>query len=136
VSAQVQEAIVARLAADATVAALVGARISPAPLPQDTAFPAITYLRVTGRPERVMGNAPTLNSPLIQIDCWSQSYGQASQLAAAVLAALTSYSGTYTGPNGSVDILGILVEDQRDQPDPDPQLARVSVDVTVWQRWP
>ena len=91
--ADIKTALVAHLAADAAVAAIVAARIYPRTLPQGCTLPAIRFKRVSGVKDRV---AAIVDSRW-QFDCVAGTDIVAANLAAAVTAALHRYSGTVSG---------------------------------------
>lgn len=84
----------AELAADATVAALVGARIYPEFMPENVTYPAITYRRVSTVRFNKMSGPDDLTQVRIQVDCWDDSYADVQTLAAAVINALDGVKTT------------------------------------------
>lgn len=94
----IADSIFALLSADPGVAAIAGTRIYPMVLPDDAAFPAITYQQVGGSSTPTMDTSGVQKLRL-QIDCWSAplplggTYRQASGLRDAVRRALDGYSG-------------------------------------------
>jgi hypothetical protein len=87
----------ARLAADATVAGLVVARIYPIVLPQKPTYPAITYSKVSGERLHTLAGAAGRAMPRISISAWSDvGYASVQTLAAAIRASLDGFNGTLT----------------------------------------
>ncbi|MGE4297037.1 MAG: DUF3168 domain-containing protein [Desulfovibrionaceae bacterium] len=80
--------ITAVLLHDATVAALAGTRVHPAPLPRGCALPAISYARISGGQVYSLAGYSGLENPRIQVDCWAETYDAAKALATAVRAAM------------------------------------------------
>jgi hypothetical protein len=122
------------LLADATVAGMVGTRIYPLFVPQDSAFPAIRYQRlVTPRTRSLLGPSG-LAAPTFQYDCYGEQPSgvtEAKLLAEAVRHVLDGYRGTA----GASFIEGAMVVDERDlEFEEKAGLARASLDVKVWHR--
>ncbi|MBE3590007.1 MAG: DUF3168 domain-containing protein [Firmicutes bacterium] len=115
------------LVAYAPLAALVSSRIYPLALPESPTLPAISYQRISRRNERTMGSPVAVQVARFQLDCWAQSYGQAKDVAAQVMAALDGRSGAM----GGTTILDAHVVSELDLYEPDTKLYRVTVDVEV-----
>lgn len=112
-----QGALRARLIAAAPVTALVVQRIYWVDRPQTSGLPAITLQTITeDRPQHMKG-FDGLDRSLVQIDCWASTHIQSTQLAEAVIAAL-SPEGTGNGVHferafvDSIRDLGERVETQ------------------------
>ncbi len=120
------EAIRAVLVADAAVAALVGADVFPALMPQGTQPPAIVYSVISSVPENSLtGTASTrLSQFRVQVDCYAKTYLEAHAVAEAVDSVLDAQSS----PN-----LSIWRESSRDDYDNEAELHRVSMDFGVWR---
>lgn len=82
------ETVRAALIADATVAGLVGTRISPPPRPQDSGEPAVVLQVIGTEPEWHLRGQSDLDKVVLQIECHGTTYQQAKVLAAAVRAVL------------------------------------------------
>lgn len=97
-STTIEGAVVALLAADATVAQLAGNRIAPMTDPQSVARPKITFYR-TGTDRSTDAGGFTNDGPTglaiatLQIDLWADSMLTAKQLADATRRVLNGYSG-------------------------------------------
>ena len=83
-----EENLITELEAAAPVTALVGTRIFPVILPQNTTLPAITYQVVTTVLMPTLDGESGLENALFQIDCWAAGYAAAKDLAATVRTAL------------------------------------------------
>lgn len=120
------ELLRAKLAADATVAGLVGTKIFPAVAPQGTVPPFIVCLEVSDVPENTLtGDASsTLRGVRVQIDCYAKSYSDAQAVADAVDAVVAALSTPQ---------LSAWRELSRDLYDTEAKLHRVSMDVMVWR---
>lgn len=109
------------LSNDAGVTALASTRTYPVILPQNPTYPAITYQRISGRKMYALGGYTNLENPHIQVDCWAETYPAVESLKTAVIAALRG-STTFAV---SDDDDQVIAED-------DPNLFRISVDVSCW----
>lgn len=67
---------------------IVDNRIFALHIPQGTRLPCVTYQRISGRPANTLTGFSGLESIDVQIDCWSQDYSQAKNIAKAVRAAM------------------------------------------------
>ena len=88
-------ALLARIRADAGVAAIVGGRVDWGGL---TAIPAFTLRTVSGVIAQTMKGVQSMQSVRVQVDCWAKTHDQANALANAVLAAClprTTVQGIY-----------------------------------------
>jgi hypothetical protein len=82
------------LLADSAIAALVGDRIFPVVVRQDTALPALTYARLGSERTYVLAGAAHWTTVQIGVTAWAPEYAQARALADAVRQALDGYTGT------------------------------------------
>ena len=90
----IEQRIVSMMAADATIAAAVGQRISPVVLRQDTALPSLVYRRLAADPEYTLAGRAGWRTVTLQIACWALEYADARALAEAVRELLDAYSET------------------------------------------
>jgi len=126
--AHIEEALKSILEDASAVTDLVGTRIYPVMLPQGVTFPAITFLRVS-TPRTESHDGPSgLASPRYQINCWSETHTEASDLAVAVRKTVHGYRGTSEG----VRIDGILAVGERDDIDLERGVQRVITDWKIW----
>jgi hypothetical protein len=116
------------LLADATVAALVGTRMSPQPLPQGSALPALTYTLVNYEQPVSHNGTSGLEHHTIQIDCWGADTGAAVALFTAVRKRLRGYTGLV----GTVRAQGIFLAQARDLYDDETKAHRRIADFSVW----
>jgi len=86
------------LKADATIAGLVGTRIYPMLLPQDTTKPAIVYV-IVGASDQIDLDSDdgNLQEVRVQIDNWCASHADVVTLAEAVRKRMQSAAMTSTG---------------------------------------
>jgi len=111
------------LRADVDVAALVGTRVYAFPLRQNPVLPDITYQRVSGPRDALLGVA----KPRYQFTAWSLSYGEARAVAQAVDDCLQRYKGTSEG----VLIISSIVVNDLDIYDPETGRHTCPVDVML-----
>lgn len=107
----------------AAITAITSARIYPVILPPGTAaaFPAITYLRVSGDRIYSLSGYSTLENPRMQVDCWSTSFETTKGLADEVRQAM----------DNATAFASILISDQ-DLYEDEMKLYRISMDFSVW----
>lgn len=81
------------LAGTASIAALVGTRISPLVLPESPTLPAITYRTVGGSSKPTFTTAGQQRVRM-EFNCWGAAALDAFNLRATLVAALNGYTGT------------------------------------------
>lgn len=118
---RLDEKLYTLLSGDASVSAVVVARIYPLVLPQDVTLPAITYSRISGGQVNSLGGYSGLEAPRIQVDVWGESYAAARALAALV----------HTAMDGATTFRALL-ESDTDFFEDDTKIYRVSSDFIVW----
>ncbi len=89
-------ALRAHLLADATITALVVARIYPLRLPQKAVLPSIVLTRVSGLRFGHLRGAGSLARPRYQVDCWAQTHDGATTLGSLCRQRLDGFVGTWT----------------------------------------
>jgi len=123
------------LTGDAAVSALVGRRVFPAPAPQDTAWPFVTWQRISGLRDQTLDGPSGMALPVFQIDIWcdsreqlqgASSYMPARAIADAVRRLLDGYTGMIGGNRAVVMLL-----DERDLSEDEPRITRVSMDFRI-----
>jgi hypothetical protein len=126
----IEGAFVAIMLADPTLSPLVGDRIFPMMLPEDTQLPALTYHSVDSpKPHSTLD----VETPRIQVSCWAQTYGGATGVkvvAQAVKNALHGKSGTYD----SVRVIEIRYRNMVDDFETDTNFFHIPVDFIVQYR--
>lgn len=131
--AELEEALLSRLANYGGLSALVVARIYPMILPQKPTLPAVTYQRIDGERESGMTQEHGMAHPRMQVDCWAATYSAAKAVATQVRGALQRWSGTVAG----VTVLDSFLESDRDLYEPGTggqDIFRVSLDFLIWHR--
>lgn len=101
---------------------LVGARISRAILPQNTAYPALSFLNFSAPSINTLTAESSLKRALIQVDVWAKTPVQAADVAREVRNAVAAF----------VEFKSLPMS-QRDEPyEPDAKAYRISIDFSVW----
>jgi hypothetical protein len=93
----VSAAIRTVLAADSTVAGLVGTRIYAELIPDKEPMPAIAFRRQGKFAHVELTGSVGSGEYTYDVSCWSDSYTEAQTLGEAVESALVDYSGTSAG---------------------------------------
>jgi hypothetical protein len=101
--ATIDEHLYYRLANFAGLSALVGTRISPGLLQEDSDLPAVTFQRISTVVQHQMGADPGLYDPRYQVDVWgdmdfnADGFSDIIAVGTQVKLALSRYGGTYDG---------------------------------------
>jgi hypothetical protein len=125
----IEQAIYSYLSGEAGITDIVGTRIYPIFLPQDTDYPALTYIRISG-PEH---HDIDVSYPRFQISCWAKSYAEAKGLADEVKAAFQRFKGVMGGAQGVEVIQGVFMNDL-DLYDNETQVYHIPVDIKLIHR--
>ncbi len=116
---------------DAAIAALVGTRITPWPLPQNQGLPAITYTPTGGDVAHAFGADPVITMPRVQLDVWSMSYSGAEAIARLMRTRLRNYRAVHTDSESTITVQGTMVESEPFHlHEPDTQIHHLTFDVT------
>lgn len=126
--ATVAEALYARLTSFGGLSALVGSRIYPNIIPQNSTYPCIIYGRVAAEHFHCMEGSSGLVAETYQIDIFATSKSSAEAIAEQVRLALQGYRGTSAG----VAVNGVLLTDTRDDYSDVARLFNVSHDFKIW----
>lgn len=125
--ATIGEALVARLAADGTVAGLVTTRIYRNKAPLGTARPYLVYQVIDSFRDHALDGPTGLNAGRVQFSAWAATHLAAKAIADAVRASLDGYRGTLSG----VAVRGVTSQNEVDLYDDDTDLEGVVVDFTI-----
>lgn len=128
--ARIDKALFSRLSANATLSALVGARIYPLRLPQNPDLPAVTYQQISGVRESALSEDVGLAHGTFQFDTWALEWTDAREVADAVLGALKRADFTAA----DVPVLDAILESERALYEEEARVYRVSLDLVVWWR--
>lgn len=124
----IDTAVRARLLAHAGTAALVSTRIYQPPVPQNAAYPLITFFEVDATEDLTMGSSSGLVNSRYQFDCWASTPSGARALADQVFLAFHNYAGT----SDSVVIKSSLFDGKRPMPyDPDEGVFRYMLEFLI-----
>ena len=82
---------------DASVAALIVARVQPAPAPAELDYPFVNYTVHDEREQTHQGGETALTRTHFTLDCWATTHDAANSLANAVRDALRCFAGTVDG---------------------------------------
>ena len=123
----IEDALVNLIKADADLKGVISTRFYPVIMPQNTSFPAMTYLRISGVRQQSHGGASGLAFARFQFDAWAKRYDDARDASEKLRLIIEGYSGTVLG----VVINGILMLNERDGYENDTELYRVSTDYLV-----
>lgn len=125
-----EEAVVAYLLANTTLAGLLGNRINWNTRPQGSQLPAIVLQRVSGTTDYTMDGPSGLKQSRVQIDCWAKTYGSSVAVSRAVKSALSGLRADL----GSTNIQGAFVDNERqsfEQGAGGEEFHRVSIDLIL-----
>jgi hypothetical protein len=122
------EAVRARLAAIAPVAALVGDRVRPLKLEQATTYPVVMFRRVSAQPVSTMGEDAALTGTVYEVESWAETHAAAIDLARKVRAGFARWSGIA----GGVLVQQVFFQNEIHFYDPELRVHRVSQDYAVW----
>lgn len=122
--------LISTILADARVALVVGSRVYPISAPQGSPLPRITIHKISGvRFYHTQGQTDLVESR-VQVDCWGRSFGEAKEVARAVIACLSGYRDSFFS--------GVFIDGERDFYDAPPNTServyRTSVDFILWHR--
>jgi hypothetical protein len=110
------------------IAGLIGDRITPVVLVQNSPLPAVTYQSIAKTRLRVHGDGPTgLCDSLIQVDCWAERYNQCKTLADLIRVYLDGYKGLM----GSVRVQQTILVTERDDFEDEREIHNVSMDFRI-----
>lgn len=90
---------------DSTANALMGGRIYPNVLKQQTTYPAAAVTVVSNSPLNTKGQASDLDIGSVQLDVYGETYTSAANASAAIRTALDYYSGTVTLTGGGTVVV-------------------------------
>jgi hypothetical protein len=128
------------LSNNAGVSALVGTRIFPLVIPQQsydeaTKQPCLVYTMDTDQRQVRFAGSDTLVRGRLTVDCYATRYIQSQALAAAARSALIDFSGSMqaaTSPLSSVSVQRIFLDNETSLTDENPGLYRVMQRYIVW----
>ena len=107
----------------------LGSRIYPLKLPQNVAYPAVVYQRLTTKRYQAFGKTLKLREPTIQVDVYghqSGGYEAFKTVAKAVETTLDLHAA------GNVEVT--YIDEERDDYEENTELFRKSFDIRPWYR--
>lgn len=126
--AAIEEVIVSELKAHSGLAALVGTRVYPSPLPQRPTLPAVTYQRISTLPIQSRDSAAAgFERTRFQFDVWASDVSGRSSVATELRNALATIR---QASNPRVDVT--LLQDARDFYEADSGRYRAVLDAFIW----
>lgn len=108
----IHDALYSRLSGFAGLTALVSTNIFPRQLPQNVAYPACTYFKVSGPRDSTMGSDSGIVHARFQVSSWGSTVTSAQDVAEQVRKALQRFRGTLA----SVVIQDIFIENEDEMP--------------------
>lgn len=131
----ISEAMFSLVTGDTGVSALIGDRLYPGRQPDAapagaTAYPCVTYDRLSGQREYSHNGDSGLPHPRFQFSVWAQDYLDARTAATALISALSGYRGIVAG----VEIQAVFIENDQETFEAETKLHRVIVDAVVWHK--
>lgn len=127
-----EEAVIARMLADAAISGLVVARVYPGARPQGSPLPANVFNKISGAPVYADDGEQRLFVARVQIDSWDLTYAGAKTLARAVKNCLSGFVGYQSG----ISFRNVMIENERDLREAGSNEAqyefRTSVDFIIW----
>jgi len=133
------DAFYIRCAAQSAITDLVSTRIYRTKRPQNTALPALVYLKTGGKDETHQSGGTTLARARLLVECWASTPSGAEALRDAVRDAWHTFAGTITSGGQTVTVLRAELEDDGENDSP-PQDASdqasflAEMDLSIWYR--
>lgn len=113
----IEQGLVAHLLADAPVAAIIGTKVHPGSVPQDTDLPAIVYLRISTQREVDLDGPSDFVQVRMRLDLWETSYSGVKALADAVRVALNGVGLASPHLLGAEPVQLVYLDNDGDLPD-------------------
>lgn len=122
------KALVNILLNTSAITAIVGTKIFPIVSKETVQLPCITFEKISGSRVHRMEGASRLALPVYQIDAYASTYAQVDTLADKIRTALNGYKGTVS----SVNINGIILQDEEHIYEEEAEVFRVSFQFRIW----
>jgi hypothetical protein len=116
------------LLADGGISSLIGTRIGPEPLAQDSAFPAITYRRLDTERGMTLDGPEALQRLTMQVTSWAATLLEVRDLADKIRLRLVGFSGAM----GATTVQVIFPRGDRDGYEPDVDAHFTDLDFEIW----
>lgn len=103
-------------------------RVTPQRLPQNPAFPALTYNTVSGVREYDHSGQGNIDAR-VDVHCWDRSYLAAKRLARDVAQGLSGFRGEFVQGGDLIKIGKVMVQNEMDLYEPETQIHHVALDI-------
>jgi hypothetical protein len=104
-----------RIAANTAANTLIGGRVYPGVLKQQTTYPAVCVNLISPGPQSTKTQSSDLDLALVQVDIYGSTYTTTAAASIAIRAALDYQAGTWTLTGGdTVDVAHIEYLSERD----------------------
>lgn len=124
----VEEGFFSKVAADSGVAALLGTRLYPLSIPQQTELPAAAYAVVQSDPVPYLGQPASVWITRLEVSCWARTYAAARAVAVAIRGAVDHDVSGWTGAT----VTGVRVsQGERGAYNPETNEYEVALELTV-----
>jgi uncharacterized protein DUF3168 len=130
VSANFETDLTSVLNADTTLSALLGGRVYQDVLPENSAFPALVFKRITGPGEECHDGASGLERPLIQFDGYSPSSSERWEIRDALCDIFQPL--TFKQTVGSTNFLSAIKLSDSGSYETETRLFRAMVEFEIW----
>jgi hypothetical protein len=97
-------------------------------LPQNPAYPAISFQQISATRTHAMGSDGPLVRVRVQVNSWGRTYADARTLAGEVLTRLNRFKGE----SGGIQVLDVLLDNELDTYEMDADVRRVVQDYTIF----
>ena len=125
----IEEALKIYLFSQTLITDIVGSRIYPMILPQDTEYPALTYFQVSNPVQHEVDIA----YPRFQISNWAETYAEVKALLNAGKEVLQRYKGMMGGGSG-IKVTQIIFLNSFDIYDPETGIYHIPADYKIIYR--
>lgn len=113
----IEQGIVAHLLADGPVSAIIGVRVHPGEIPQDTDTPAVVYTRVSTQRDVDLSGPMSFVQVRMRLDLWHTNYAGVKALADAVRVALNGVGLASPHLLGAEPVQLVYLDNDGDLPD-------------------
>ena len=124
----IQDALVARITADAGMHALIQDRVYALLAPQGVRSPYLVYTNVATHRESTYCASDLMQQAMYQFDSYSKNYREALLVAKALKLCLLDFEGAM----GDTHVASVKLENESELLDPDPGLYRVLTTLIIW----
>ena len=94
---EIEEALIARLLAQSGLTALIGRRLFPEEIPQNTIMPAVSMIKISDVKDHALTGQLQNESPIFQFTSFAETKASARAVTNQIKTALVDYSGDLSG---------------------------------------